>query len=176
MIKKLKKNRFDHEFHIKLPLVQRSLNVNNGILADIIMTRGDVQQRRTNVQADMTEWELHRLYEPVQALCTQALEVAEEIYPATFNDSKLYTRRCWGASYSKDDFTKEHNHANNVYSWCYYISMPEGASPIIFPEANLTITPNEGDLILFSGLVRHSVPPSDYEGKRIMIAGNINVR
>ena len=45
----------------------------------------------------------------------------------------------------------------------------------MFPETKPTICfePNEGDLIIFSSLVKHSVPPCKCKDKRIMIAGNI---
>ena len=54
--------------------------------------------------------------------------------------------------------------------------MQNGASPICFPEADLTIHPKEGEVIIFPGIVEHSVPPSDIEEKRIMIASNVGIK
>ena len=102
--------------------------------------------------------------------------VGRNVHPKSFNVLDLYTRRCWGASYTKSEYAKEHNHTPNLYSWCYYVRMPDGSSPLIFPEAQQIIYPNEGDLILFSGLVRHYVPPNKSVEPRIMLAGNISVR
>jgi len=59
---------------------------------------------------------------------------------------------------------------------CYYIRMPEGSSPLFFPEGDLSIQPKEGELIVFPGIVRHSVPPCECEEKRIMIARNVGVK
>ena len=69
-----------------------------------------------------------------------------------------------------------HNHGASAFGWCYYVRMPEGASPICFPEADLTIHPKEGEVIIFPGIVEHSVPPSDIEEKRIMIASNVGIK
>ena len=73
---------------------------------------------------------------------------------------------CWGAVYTKGDWC--------LY-WCYYVKAPKGSSPLIFTEANIEFTPTEGDLIIFSSLANHKVPPCDIEEQRIMIAGNIGV-
>jgi hypothetical protein len=54
--------------------------------------------------------------------------------------------------------------------------MPKGASPLVFAEADLSIHPKEGELIVFPGIVKHSVPPCECEEKRIMIASNVGVR
>ena len=64
----------------------------------------------------------------------------------------------------------------SAFGWCYYVRMPKGASPICFPEADLTIHPKEGEVIIFPGIVEHSVPPSDIEEKRIMIASNVGIK
>ena len=93
-----------------------------------------------------------------------------------FYAPRFYIRRCWGASYGKGDWTKVHNHGASAFGWCYYVRMPKGASPICFPEADLTIHPKEGEVIIFPGIVEHSVPPSDIEEKRIMIASNVGIK
>ena len=65
-----------------------------------------------------------------------------------------------------------------VLSWCYYVKAPEGSSPLVFPETKpiMCFEPDEGDLVIFSSLARHSVPPCKCKEKRIMIAGNIGVK
>lgn len=165
-----------YEFRMQLPIVQRPISADLDELADIITQQGDVQQHNTNVKAPMTEWDLNSKHFRIENICNQAIEVAKSIHPKSFNVLDLYTRRCWGASYTKSEYAKEHNHTPNLYSWCYYVRMPDGASPLIFPEAQQIIYPNEGDLILFSGLVRHYVPPNKSVEPRIMLAGNISVR
>ncbi len=165
-----------YEFRMQMPIVQRPISADLDELTNIITQQGDVQQHNTNVKASMTEWDLNSKHFQVEKICNHAIKVARSIHPKSFNSPEFYTRRCWGASYTKNQYTKEHNHTPNLYSWCYYVRMPDGASPLIFSEAEKIIYPNAGDLILFSSLVRHYVPPNKSVEPRIMLAGNISVR
>jgi hypothetical protein len=85
------------------------------------------------------------------------------------------TEECWGASYGKGEFTQDHNHWPAIWSWCYYLQVPKGSSPLVFPEAGIMFEPKVGDLVIFSGQAQHSVPPCECEDKRVMMAGNISV-
>ena len=167
-----------YEFRMMLPVVQRKLKSftsdEMNELSETILNIGDVQKHNTNVKASMSDWYLHMHNPLVKKLCDKAINIVETIHPTSFNPPKFYTRKCWGAVYGKGDFTAVHNHTPNVYSWCFYVCMPKGSSPLVFPEADLTIQPNEKDIIIFSGLARHSVPPCQVNN-RIVIAGNIGV-
>ena len=171
-----------HTFNIKIPIVQKVLDIytpeETETLADYIVSLGDVQNKTTNVKGDMTDWHLHTHNNLVQKLCDKVLDIIDETYGRknSFNPPKFYIRKCWGATYGKGDWTKAHNHGGSVYAWCYYIRMPEGSSPLVFPEGDLSIQPREGELIMFPGIVRHSVPPCKCEEKRIMIASNVGVK
>ena len=171
-----------HTFTIEIPIIQNILNIFTleevDTLANFIVDLGDVQKSKTNVKAPMSDWNLNEQHPLVQRLCDKALSIISTVSneETNFNEPKFYIRRCWGASYGKGDWTKVHNHGASAFSWCYYVRMPEGASPIMFPEANLTIHPKEGELIIFPGIVAHSVPSSDCEEKRIMIASNVGIR
>ena len=168
-----------YEFKMKLPVVQTQvvnlLPDEIDKIAAVIRHIGDVQKRKTNVKASMTDWYLHTQDSLVGTLCDEAIEIATAIHPKSFNPPEFYTRKCWGAVYNKGDFTKPHNHTPNVYSWCFYAHVPKGSAPLEFPDADLTIHPEEGDIILFSGLARHSVPPCEVDN-RIVVAGNIGVK
>ena len=74
------------------------------------------------------------------------------------------------------DFKTSTNERKDSYNENYYIRMPKGASPLVFPEAELECHPKEGELIVFPGIVKHSVPPCECEEKRIMIASNVGVK
>jgi hypothetical protein len=168
-----------YSFKMKLPVVTRSLTCFDSdelnTLTDFITNTGDVQKRKTNVKAIMSDWYLHDEHPLAQRLCDEAISVVKSIHPYSFNPPEFHTRKCWGAVYGKGDYTKEHNHIPNIYSWCFYLRMPEGSAPLVFPEADLVIEPKECDLIVFSGLARHSVPPCEVDN-RIVIAGNIGVK
>ena len=171
-----------HMFNIKIPIVQKVLDIYTPqeveTLADYIVSLGDVQKKKTNVKAPMSDWHLNEDHHLVDRLCKKALEIISlsSNEETNFNAPKFYIRRCWGAAYGKGDWTKVHNHGASAFGWCHYVRMPKGASPICFPEADLTIHPQEGELIIFPGIVEHSVPPSDIEEKRIMIASNVGIK
>jgi len=171
-----------HTFNIKIPIIQNVLNIytpeETETLANYIVSLGDVQKKKTNVKAPMSDWHLNEDHHLVDRLCNKALDIISTISneETNFNAPRFYIRRCWGATYGKGDWTKVHNHGASAFGWCYYVRMPKGASPIIFREANLTIHPKEGELIIFPGIVEHSVPPSDCEEKRIMIASNVGIK
>ena len=48
-----------HKFNMELPMLWVNLKeFDNDRLAEIILSKGDVQKRKTNVKANMTEWRL----------------------------------------------------------------------------------------------------------------------
>ena len=165
-----------YKFNMELPILWVNLKeFDNDKLADIIISKGDVQNKETNVKANMTGWRLDLEHEEVTTLANKAIELASDIRKS-FSQIDYYTRSCWGASYTKGQYTDEHAHWPCLYSWCYYVKAPKGSSPLIFTEGNIEFEPTEGDLIIFSSLVNHKVPRCECEEPRVMIAGNIGVR
>jgi len=170
-----------HEFNIQIPIIQKENLLTpeeNNTLAQYIISLGDVQESKTFVKASMSDWQLHTHNNIAKKLCDKALDIILESSgrKSSVNPPKFYTRKCWGAIYGKGDWVQEHNHVGSIYGWCYYIRMPKGSSPLVFPEGDLSIQPKEGELIVFPGIVKHSVPPCDCEEKRIMIASNVGVK
>jgi len=170
-----------HEFRIQIPIIQKENLLTpeeNDTLAQYVIGLGDVQESKTFVKASMSDWQLHTHNSIVKKLCDKVLDIILESSGRknSTKPPKFYIRKCWGAVYGKGDWTQEHNHAGSVYGWCYYIRMPKGTSPLVFPEADLSIHPKEGELIVFPGIVKHSVPPCECEEKRIMIASNVGVK
>ena len=108
-----------------------------------------------------------------KALSDIVLMVAKDMVKTP---APLYTSECWGAVYTQGQETKVHNHWPFLWSWCYYVKTPDGSSPLVFPESKMMFEPNEGELIIFSSLAKHYVPPCSCEDKRIMIAGNIGLQ
>ena len=162
-----------YKFNMDLPIVEINLTeFDNDKLAEIILSKGDVQNKKTNVKANMTDWRLDLQSKEVSDLAWKAIEYASNIRQS-YSKVIFKTRSCWGAVYGKDDYTVSHAHWPCLYSWCYYVKVPEGSSPLVFDDAKLMFEPKEGDLIIFSSLVQHSVPKSKCEEQRIMIAGNI---
>ena len=176
-----------YDFNVRFPIYETNiLNLTNARHEDadftlhenlerMILETGDEMQKSTNVKADMTNWTMHKTHTGFKQLADMVISIAGQL---TKNKPPLYTSECWGAVYGEGEETKEHNHWPYLWSWCYYVKAPEGSSPLVFPETKPVICfePEEGDLIIFSSLARHSVPPCTCKEKRIMIAGNIGVK
>jgi len=89
---------------------------------------------------------------------------------------KCRTSDCWGVLYKKKDFAVAHAHWPNIWSWGYYIKVPIGSSPLVFPEGkegNYYVFPQEGDLVIFPAWIKHEVPPAAVDEDRMLVGGNI---
>lgn len=77
---------------------------------------------------------------------------------------------CWGIHYNKGQSVIKHNHFPYSLSFCYYVKVPRGSSPLILEGKR--IKPIEGQIILFPAYQYHSSPKSKVDG-RCAITGNI---
>ena len=183
----------NYEFKMKLPIYETNLLSTKKIeqkthdtLIQKILAYPDVMKRQTNVKANMTDWRMHMKDDDFAKVATAAEVVARSMrYGSTHVDGDVHTKRkgqsprlmteeCWGASYGKDEYTQEHNHWPATWSWCYYLQVPKGSSPLVFREAGVMFEPKVGDLVVFSGQAEHHVPKCECEEKRVMMAGNIS--
>ncbi len=183
----------NYEFKVKWPVYDvnllgtKKIDTNtNSRLIQKILAYPDVMKHQTNVKANMTDWRMHMKDDDFGKLASTVETIAMNMrYGSTHVDGdthtvknkgqspRLMTDECWGASYGKGELTKNHNHWPALWSWCYYLQVPKGSSPLVFSEAGIMFEPKVGDLVLFDGQAQHSVPPCDCEEKRVMIAGNI---
>ena len=136
----------------------------------IIRGQGDTQHHKTNVKADMTDWFMQKQHSQFQTVGDKAIEIAKKNGPY---DIELEMFDCWGAVYHKGDWTKAHDHWPHVWSFVYYLQCKNNDAPLTFPDAELSIYPNSGDIILFPGWIRHSVPEQNNDSERIIVAGNL---
>ena len=183
----------NYEFKVKRPVYDvnllgtKKIDTNtNSRLIQKILAYPDVMKHKTNVKANMTDWRMHMKDDDFGKLASTVETIAMNMrYGSTHVDGdthtvknkgqspRLMTDECWGASYGKGEYTNNHNHWPALWSWCYYLQVPKGSSPLVFSEAGIMFEPKVGDLVLFDGQAQHSVPPCDCEEKRVMIAGNI---
>ena len=120
-----------YKFNMELPMLWVNLKeFDNDKLADIIISKGDVQNKETNVKANMTGWRLDLEHEEVNTLANKAIELASDIRKS-FSQIDYYTRSCWGASYTKVNTQMNTHTGPCLYSWCYYVKATEGSSPLI---------------------------------------------
>ncbi len=183
-------------FHDKFPII--TINYEREFLAwqedmkKIIQEHGDVQKRRTNVQANMTSWYLHKFFgiyskdkenprfKPMSEnhncfewLGSKALGLAQKHNP---HEVSMEVSEMWGADYDTGDYSKEHEHWPSLWSFVFYVDCCNECAPLVFPTTdNVKIIPKIGCLTLFPAWVLHSVPIQTCEHNRIMVAGNIGL-
>ena len=143
-------------------------------LENIILKTGDEWKRRlTVVQANITNLNMHQRYKAFKAISDIVITYAEKMGSTPI---KCRTSDCWGVLYKKKDFAVAHAHWPNIWSWGYYVKIPKGSSPLVFPEGkdgNYYVFPQVGDLVIFPAWIKHEVPPSAIDEDRILVGGNI---
>ena len=143
-------------------------------LQRIIIKTGDEWKRRlTVVQADITNLNMHHRYPSFNRICDIVITYAEKMGSTPI---KCRTSDCWGVLYKKNDFAVAHAHWPNIWSWGYYVKVPQGSSPLVFPEGkegNYYVFPQVGDLVIFTAWIKHEVPPSLTEEDRMLVGGNL---
>ena len=139
----------------------------------ILETGNEWPKRPTVVQADMTNLNMHYKHPSFNKLCDIVIPYAEKMGSTPI---KCRASDCWGVLYKKNDFSIAHAHWPNVWSWGYYVKVPQGSMPLVFPEGkegNYYVFPEVGDLVIFPAWIKHEVPPSVCEEDRILVAGNL---
>ena len=143
-------------------------------LQSIILKTGDEWKRRlTVVQANITNLNMHGRYKEFKTISDIVLSYAEKMGSTP---TKCRTSDCWGVLYKKNDFAVAHAHWPNIWSWGYYVKVPQGSSPLVFPEGkegNYYVFPQVGDLVIFPAWIKHEVPPSAVDEDRMLVGGNI---
>ena len=143
-------------------------------LQRIILKTGDEWKRRlTVVQANITNLNMHGRYKEFKTISDIVLTYAEKMGSTP---TKCRTSDCWGVLYKKNDFAVAHAHWPNIWSWGYYVKVPQGSSPLVFPEGkegNYYVFPQVGDLVIFPAWIKHEVPPSAVDEDRMLVGGNI---
>ena len=128
----------NYEFKVKWPVYDVNLlntkkieQTTHDMLIKKIIAYPDVMKHKTNVKANMTDWRMHMKDDDYNKVSTIAENVAKTMrYGSTHVDGDTHTKRkgksprlmtdeCWGACYSKGEFTQEHNHWPVVWMGCY---------------------------------------------------------
>ena len=87
-----------------------------------------------------------------------------------FNIKAFELVHCWGITYNEGEGVERHNHFPYALSFCYYVNLPSGSSPLVLN--NEIVNVKEGQVIFFLSSEYHSVPPCSVNG-RCAIVGNI---
>ena len=83
----------------------------------------------------------------------------------------LQVTDCWGAIYEESDYTIAHSHFPSDFSGVVYLEAEENCAPIVFAN-KLVVQPKPRMLVMFPGLLLHSVPKT--QGRRVVLVMNMH--
>lgn len=91
-------------------------------------------------------------------------------------DSDLVFDSIWCTRMGENSFHKAHDHAGQIVSGTFYVSLPDNSSPIVFKDGDEYKEYNvqEGDLLLWPADVVHGVPLNKSTTFRETISFNLN--
>ena len=158
---------------VKNILNEVGVDLHSTLESTILKTGDEWKRRLTVVQANITNLNMHQRHSSFNQLCDIVIPYAEKMgsTPITCRASD-----CWGVLYKKNDYAVAHAHWPNIWSWGYYVKVPGGSSPLVFPEGkegNYYVFPQVGDLVIFPAWVKHEVPPSTVDEDRMLVGGNL---
>ena len=147
-----------------------------------IKNGGDKQNRTSNVQALMTDWNMEREpgFAELENEITSIIHYLPNIISPHDNTAALQEMEIdamWGMCYKKNDYTKVHDHWPATWSGVLYLDIPtDYAGTLFFPALEYNIEPVTGQLVIFSGTTMHGVKTIQSNGERLAISFNYNVK
>jgi len=97
-------------------------------------------------------------------------------------DIPLVCSEAWGVIYDDGDYINAHTHKQgdlidsstpNYFSFVYYVNVPEGSSPLVFPTSGYELHPEPGKMVIFESRLRHKIPPNGGSGRSIIVGNFI---
>ena len=158
---------------VKNILNEVGVDLHSTLESTILKTGDEWKRRLTVVQANITNLNMHQRHSSFNQLCDIIIPYAEKMGSTPI---KCRASDCWGVLYKQNDFAVAHAHWPNIWSWGYYVKVPGGSSPLVFPEGkegNYYVFPQVGDLVIFPAWVKHEVPPSTVDEDRMLVGGNL---
>ena len=132
----------------------------------------------SNVKAVyMSPWKSHTLndkFTPLAAtVAAIAKSIAKEKLKADFEQLNfdLMLTDCWGVIYAGADYTIPHIHFPADFSAVIYLEAGDDCAPIVFGNG-IAVKPVPGLLVVFPGILLHSVPENN--DNRVVLAMNFN--
>jgi len=147
----------------------------NDLFEKQIREHGDKHNKKTNVKANMTDWNMSQ-HENWREL---GLNIVKDgvlrLSPTIVTKQRVNwgITQIWGNLYNCGDFSVDHHHIPSVWSFVYYVRVPYGSSGLIFPDLDYIVNPSEGDFVLFPSHLMHGVRSNLSKEARISISGNI---
>lgn len=144
----------------------------------------DKQNRQTNVKGIMSTWRVWEETDTYNLILDKVIDIVNKssifwIRPPiidyhTMQEGNYYIEDAWVACYNKNDYTLEHSHRPNIFSFVYCVNGNKDHPPLMFrgnPDVEVQLKTN--DLVIFPSEILHYVPVTHSEETRVVIAGNI---
>jgi hypothetical protein len=133
------------------------------------------RSRGSNVSAHfVSSYEGHKENPNFLPLVELTLERIAEVAKSHYGlQAEFKCSNCWGAIYRPGDASRPHHHFPYDFAVVCYLKVDEGAAPLVF-EGTCEIQPKAGSLVVFSGLLKHHVPPTI--SGRTVVAMNFRVK
>lgn len=163
-------------FWVDLGSFQNELRLAREAINELRVSHPDNTPSNVN-SVYMSPWKSHRLNPKLLPLCDLVVGFAKRASLEHLNTNLerlnwgLQVTDCWGAVYEEADHTIAHSHFPSDFSGVVYLEADEDCAPIIFSN-RLLVRPQPNMLIMFPGLLVHSVPEN--HGKRMIVAMNLH--
>ena len=143
----------------------------------------DIQGRKTNVIATMTEWKWQqdnpRIKRLKECACAELRfhPVIRHIEGKNQQQCNLFFKQLWANVYDKGDYTNSHGHQmyETGFGFVYFLKSKWYHPSFIFTDSGKKIRPKEGTYLLFPYHLYHHVPKNRFKETRITLSGNIDV-
>ena len=151
-------------------------------LLPLLKNYPDQQNRSTNVQATMTEYDWDPKSDRLKRLkeCIIAEAYSHEIcmdlkITCSFN---LEVDEFWANIYNKGDYTKVHNHLGfeSGFGFVYFLKTKWYHPSLVFSESGKKMKSKEGTYIIFPKNLMHHVPKNRFDETRITLSGNLIIK
>ena len=158
-----------YEIRIDDPIMDKEIK-------KVIDKKGDRQNHKTNVKAQMTEWKMWN--EPgFKQLADIAINLAKKASTDKhMREVNLRLSNLWGMKYKSGEEAIPHDHWPALWSFAYYLNAPKDAPGLFFPdlgEQGGERKLEKGLLVMFEGYIRHAVRKSKFKGYRYVVSGNL---
>ena len=175
--KNIKSLDYKHSFNITYP---RSVNiiygnypypdVINNLIIEIKNNLSDKMENYTNVKGGMTDWDHFVNHALLDKFLTYLINKHQFTHPGLFEFfyNKMFVKNAWGNEIKKGDSVGFHTHP------CTHglLFLSKGCD-LIFPELNITITPEPGDYYIFPGEILHGFNKHTGDLNRYTLVFNI---
>ena len=152
-----------------VPIIVGSINVDNKALLELI-----TKHRDNRVLMDHSDPNYEDTYLPPHRLIDSVIrEVLQDL--RGIGEDNLDCTSFWSHIHEKNMSTNWHDHGG-YYAGVYYVSVPEGSGDIIFDrqhQPSVSISPVEGQYIIFPAWLKHAVARNNSESLRISLSFNL---